>query len=105
MESLPSWEVANGHRLTLQCHVDISTTSKIRPQHLVLFYKDDALVYNVSSSEHTENYVIPQARVFHSGKYKCTVVLNNKEKTTTEYSVMVNGESWGLDDASRTAGL
>ncbi|XP_034363698.1 platelet endothelial cell adhesion molecule isoform X2 [Arvicanthis niloticus] len=91
MESLPSWEVTNGHTLTLQCLVDISTTSKIRPQHLVLFYKDDVLVYNVSSREHTESYVIPQARVFHSGKYKCTVILNNKEKTTIEYPVKVNG--------------
>ncbi|GAB1296983.1 Platelet endothelial cell adhesion molecule [Apodemus speciosus] len=91
IESLPSWEVANGHKLTLQCLVDISTTSETRPQHLVQFYKDDVLVYNVSSQEHTESYVIPQARVFHSGKYKCTVILNNKEKTTEEYQVKVNG--------------
>lgn len=93
MESLPSWEVANGHRLTLQCLVDISTTSKIRPQHRVRFYKDDVLVYNVSSREHTESYVIPQARVFHSGKYKCTVILNNKEKTTIEHELKVHGVS------------
>lgn len=91
MESRPSWEVANGQKLTLQCLVDISTTSKSRPQHQVLFYKDDALVYNVSSSEHAESFVIPQARVFHAGKYKCTVILNSKEKTTTEYQVTVNG--------------
>lgn len=91
MESRPSWEVSNGQKLTLQCLVDISTTSKSRPQHQVLFYKDDALVYNVSSSEHTESFVIPQARVFHAGKYKCTVILNSKEKTTTEYQVTVNG--------------
>ncbi|CAO2645807.1 Platelet endothelial cell adhesion molecule [Lemmus lemmus] len=89
MNSLPSWEVPNGHNLTLQCLVDISTTSKVRPQHLVLFYKDDALVYNVSSSEHTESLFIPQVRVFHSGRYKCTAILNNKEKTTPEYQVLV----------------
>lgn len=93
MESLPSWEVANGQQLTLQCLVDISTTSKTRPEHRVLFYKDDAMVYNVSSSEHTESYFIPQARIFHSGKYKCTVILNNKEKTTIEYEVKVHGVS------------
>ncbi|CAO2645809.1 Platelet endothelial cell adhesion molecule [Lemmus lemmus] len=91
MNSLPSWEVPNGHNLTLQCLVDISTTSKVRPQHLVLFYKDDALVYNVSSSEHTESLFIPQVRVFHSGRYKCTAILNNKEKTTPEYQVLVKG--------------
>ncbi|XP_021067979.1 platelet endothelial cell adhesion molecule isoform X1 [Mus pahari] len=93
MESLPSWEVANGQQLTLQCLVDISTTSKTRSQHRVLFYKDDAMVYNVTSGEHTESYVIPQVRVFHSGKYKCTVILNNKEKTTIEYEVKVHGVS------------
>ncbi|XP_051014871.1 platelet endothelial cell adhesion molecule [Acomys russatus] len=91
MESVPSWKVSNGHNLTLQCLVDVSTTSSIRPQHLKLFYKDDALVYNVSSREHTESFFIPQARVFHSGMYKCTVILNNKEKTTREYEVSVNG--------------
>uniref|UniRef100_A0ABK0M4S8 Platelet endothelial cell adhesion molecule n=1 Tax=Rattus norvegicus TaxID=10116 RepID=A0ABK0M4S8_RAT len=91
MESRPSWEVSNGQKLTLQCLVDISTTSKSRPQHQVLFYKDDALVYNVSSSEHTESFVIPQSRVFHAGKYKCTVILNSKEKTTIEYQLTVNG--------------
>ncbi|XP_028721031.1 platelet endothelial cell adhesion molecule isoform X2 [Peromyscus leucopus] len=91
MESLPAWEVSNGHNLTLKCLVDISTTSKVRPQHLVLFYKDDVLVYNVSSREHTESFFIPQARAFHTGKYKCTVILNNKEKTTHEYQVLVNG--------------
>lgn len=95
--SLPPWEVPNGHNLTLQCLVDISTTSKVRPQHLVQFYKDDVLVYNVSSREHTESFFIPQARVFHSGRYKCTAILNNKEKTTPEYPVFVKGESWGLD--------
>ncbi|XP_036051819.1 platelet endothelial cell adhesion molecule isoform X3 [Onychomys torridus] len=91
MESLPAWEVSNGHNLTLKCLVDISTTSKVRPQHVVLFYKDDVLLYNVSSREHTESFFIPQARVFHSGRYKCTVILNNKEKTTHEYQVLVNG--------------
>lgn len=95
MEILPSPEVPNGHNLTLRCLVDISTTSAVRPQHLVLFYMDDALVYNVSSREHAVSFFIPQARVFHSGMYKCTVILNNKEKTTHEYQVVVNGESWG----------
>ncbi|XP_021489963.1 platelet endothelial cell adhesion molecule isoform X1 [Meriones unguiculatus] len=91
MEILPADRVPNGHNLTLQCLVDISTTSAVRPQHQVLFYKDDALVYNVSSREHTESFFIPQARVFHSGMYKCTVILNNKEKTTQEYQVVVQG--------------
>ncbi|XP_008844788.1 platelet endothelial cell adhesion molecule isoform X2 [Nannospalax galili] len=91
MESLPAWEVLNGHNLTLKCLVDISTTSQVRPQHLVQFYKDDVMLNNVTSTEHTESYFIPQARVFHSGRYKCTVILNNKVKTTQEYQVVVRG--------------
>ncbi|XP_049716143.1 platelet endothelial cell adhesion molecule isoform X3 [Elephas maximus indicus] len=91
MESLPEWTVPNGRNLTLQCIVDISTTSSVKPQHLVLFYKDDVMFYNVSSVENMESYFIPQARVYNSGKYKCTVILNNKEKTTPEYQVLVQG--------------
>ncbi|XP_023585110.1 platelet endothelial cell adhesion molecule isoform X3 [Trichechus manatus latirostris] len=91
MESLPGWTVRNGQNLTLQCIVDISTTSHVKPHHLVLFYKDDVMFYNVSSRENTESYFIPQARVYDSGKYKCTVILNNKEKTTPEYQVSVRG--------------
>lgn len=96
MKSLPSWEIPNGYSVTLECLVDISTTSKVRSHHQVLFYKDEMLLFNISSTEYTESIFIPQARVFHSGRYKCTVVLNSKEKTTQEYQLLVKGESWGL---------
>nr|XP_055174411.1 platelet endothelial cell adhesion molecule isoform X5 [Nyctereutes procyonoides] len=93
MEILPGEEVQNGENMTLQCIVDISTTSHIKPQHWVLFYKDDVLFHNVSSVENTESYFIPRARVYDAGTYKCTVILNNKEKTTSEYQVWVKGVS------------
>jgi integrin beta 3 len=64
MKSLPDWEVSNGQNLTLQCVVDVSTTSQIKTQHLMLFYKDDLLIHNVTSTESVENYFILQARVF-----------------------------------------
>ncbi|XP_062937072.1 platelet endothelial cell adhesion molecule [Cynocephalus volans] len=91
MESLPDWTVQNGQNLTLQCIVDVSTTSHVKPQHLVEFYKDDELIYNVSSMENTESIFIPQARVYDSGMYKCTVTLNRKKKPTQEYQVSVRG--------------
>ncbi|EPY86433.1 platelet endothelial cell adhesion molecule [Camelus ferus] len=93
MAILPRNEVQNGENLTLQCIVDISTTSHVKPQHQVLFYKDDVLFHNVSSVENTESYVIPHARVYNTGIYKCTVILNNKVKTTEEYQVCVRGVS------------
>lgn len=93
MVVLPKPEVQNGENLTLQCVVDISTTSHVRPQHQVLFYKDDEQFYNVSSMRSTESYFIPQARVYNAGIYKCTVILNNKMKTTSEYEVTVRGVS------------
>ncbi|XP_039332239.1 platelet endothelial cell adhesion molecule isoform X1 [Saimiri boliviensis] len=91
MKSLPDWTVHNGKNLTLQCTADVSTTSYVKPQHRMLFYKDDVLFYNVSSTESTESYFIPKARVYDSGTYKCTVIVNNKEKTTQEYQVLVTG--------------
>lgn len=94
MEFLPKHLVQNGENLTLQCIVDVSTTSHVKPQHQVLFYKDDVLFHNVSSTENMESYFIPQARVYNAGTYKCTVILNNKEKTSVDYQVLVKGESW-----------
>ncbi|XP_058140516.1 platelet endothelial cell adhesion molecule isoform X1 [Dasypus novemcinctus] len=91
MNILPGSKVPNGWNMTLQCIVDVSTTSQVTPRHLVLFYKDDVMFHNVSSMENTESFFIPQARVYDSGKYKCTVVLNSKEKTTPEYEVSVKG--------------
>lgn len=99
MEILPSHMVNNGENLTLTCIVDISTTSHAMPQHWVLFYKDDVLFHNVSSMKSTESHFIPQARVYNAGLYKCTVILNNKEKTTMEYEVLVKGESLELNVA------
>ncbi|XP_047614251.1 platelet endothelial cell adhesion molecule isoform X1 [Phacochoerus africanus] len=93
MQMLPGQEVRNGENLTLQCIVDVSTTSSVKPQHQVLFYKDDVLFHNVSSTKNTESYFISKARVYNSGTYKCTVILNNKEKTTVEYKVVVEGVS------------
>ncbi|XP_070246191.1 platelet endothelial cell adhesion molecule isoform X3 [Bos mutus] len=93
MQILPDSMVRNGENLTLQCLVDVSTTSRVKPLHQVLFYKDDVLLHNVSSRRNTESYLIPHVRVCDSGRYKCTVILNNKEKTTPEYEVWVKGVS------------
>ena len=75
MQILPQSTVQNGENLT------------------VLFYKDDVLLHNVSSKRNTESHLIPRVRVCDSGRYKCTVILNNKEKTTPEHEVWVKGES------------
>ncbi|KAG8505155.1 Platelet endothelial cell adhesion molecule [Galemys pyrenaicus] len=97
MEILPKNEVQNGENLTLQCIVDVSTTSLVKPQHLMLFYKNDVLFHNISTMKNTENHSIPEARVYDSGTYKCTVILNNKEKTSIEYQVFVRGECLELN--------
>ncbi|XP_023569634.1 platelet endothelial cell adhesion molecule isoform X1 [Octodon degus] len=91
MESLPQWRVQNGQSVHLQCTVDISTTSLKRPQHQVLFYKDDVVLRNVSSVKNAESFFISQARVHDSGMYKCTVLLNNKKKTSEESRLLVQG--------------
>ncbi|KAM5310466.1 platelet endothelial cell adhesion molecule isoform 2-T2 [Glossophaga mutica] len=93
MVILPGKEVTNGDNLTLQCAVDISTTAHIQPQRWMLFYKDDVMFYNVSSTESVESYFIPRARLYNAGMYKCTVILNNKMKTTSDHEVLVRGVS------------
>lgn len=91
MDILPRNEVQNGENLTLQCIVDVSSTSTVKPQHQMLFYKNDVLFYNISTMKNKESFPVPQARVYDSGTYKCTVILNNKEKTSIEYQVFVRG--------------
>lgn len=92
MMILPQLVVSNGENLTLQCTVDISTNLQVQPQHLMLFYKDDVLFYNVTTNQSTEIFFIPQARVYDAGMYKCKVILDNKkERTTSEYQVLVKG--------------
>ncbi|XP_053766700.1 platelet endothelial cell adhesion molecule isoform X4 [Desmodus rotundus] len=93
MVILPEQEVKNGDNLTLQCVVDISTTAHAQPQRWMFFYKDDVLFHNVSSTKSVESYFIPRARVYNAGTYKCTVILNNKMKTTSDYEVFVRGVS------------
>lgn len=94
MMILPQLVVSNGENLTLQCTVDISTNLQVQPQHLMLFYKDDVLFYNVTTNQSTEIFFIPQARVYDAGMYKCKVILDNKkERTMSEYQVLVKGES------------
>ncbi|XP_036612874.1 platelet endothelial cell adhesion molecule isoform X2 [Trichosurus vulpecula] len=91
MKAEPGWEVENGKNLTLKCLVDISTTSKFLSQHEVLFYKDDILLKNVTSWNKEEGFFIQAVRIYDGGNYKCTVILNNKEKTTRDYAVSVKG--------------
>ncbi|XP_027728651.1 platelet endothelial cell adhesion molecule isoform X2 [Vombatus ursinus] len=91
MKAEPGWEVENGKKLVLKCLVDISTTSKLQSQHQVLFYKDDILLENVTSWNREESFLIQAARIYDRGNYKCTVILNNKEKTTRDYSLSVKG--------------
>lgn len=101
MVILPGQEVENGDNLTLQCVVDISTTAHVQPQRQMLFYKDDALFHNVSSTKSVESYFIPRARVYNAGTYRCTVSLNNKMKTTSDHEVTVRGEfpEWNVAGA------
>uniref|UniRef100_F6U0Z2 Platelet endothelial cell adhesion molecule n=1 Tax=Monodelphis domestica TaxID=13616 RepID=F6U0Z2_MONDO len=87
----PGWEVENGKNLTLNCLFDISATSKLQSPRRVLFYKDDILIKNVTSWNKKESFFIQAARLYDRGNYKCTVILNNKEKTTKDYSVSVKG--------------
>ncbi|XP_055983701.1 platelet endothelial cell adhesion molecule isoform X1 [Sorex fumeus] len=92
MVILPELVVSNGENLTLQCIVDISTNLQVKPQHQMLFYKDDVPFHNVTTTESIESFPIPHARVYDAGMYKCRVILDNKkERATSEYQVWVKG--------------
>uniref|UniRef100_A0A8C8RDS0 Platelet endothelial cell adhesion molecule n=1 Tax=Pelusios castaneus TaxID=367368 RepID=A0A8C8RDS0_9SAUR len=91
--TVPSNKVNNGESIQLTCTVDISKSVSFQMQHTFLFYKDDRLLYNITSLRVKERYKIFPARFADSGNYKCTVEANRKTKSSSDLEVQVKGLS------------
>uniref|UniRef100_A0A8C5WLK8 Platelet endothelial cell adhesion molecule n=1 Tax=Leptobrachium leishanense TaxID=445787 RepID=A0A8C5WLK8_9ANUR len=84
--------VRNGATLDLHCSVDITKDDQFDLEHLFMFYKDEVLVYNVSSNLVSTKFTINPARVSSTGTYKCQVDVERKTGSK-EISVHVTGVS------------
>ncbi|KAK2889082.1 hypothetical protein Q8A67_014457 [Cirrhinus molitorella] len=80
----PRNEVERGTNVSLICQAEVSHRQGSNPNYEYKFYRDYQPL-NTKQTSSTDNlYSIPDARVAHSGRYKCTVVI---EKQTMESNV------------------
>ncbi|XP_075436063.1 platelet endothelial cell adhesion molecule isoform X2 [Ascaphus truei] len=93
LKALPSNILKNGAKLELDCSVEIVKTGSFLLKYSISFYKNDDLIYNVSSFKEHETYTINSTRVSSSGSYKCKVDVNGREKTSMELPITVTGLS------------
>ncbi|XP_063312225.1 platelet endothelial cell adhesion molecule isoform X1 [Pelobates fuscus] len=92
LESSPHSPVANGATLNLDCSVDITKNGEFDLLHTFMFYKNDVLVYNITSGRANTTFTINPARVSSSGIYKCQVDVEGKSRSK-ELEIRVTGVS------------
>ncbi|XP_040002657.1 platelet endothelial cell adhesion molecule isoform X2 [Xiphias gladius] len=90
----PSNDVSRDTNVTVRCKAIVSSSGKEVLSREYTIYKDSNEVYikNSSTSEDIL-YQLPEARVSNTGKYKCKVNIEGKEKTSEPEKLTVTGLS------------
>lgn len=84
---LPSNVVQRGTNVSLKCQADVTGS-----HYEYIFYKDYVKL-NTDQINATDGlYSIPDARVSHSGKYKCAVVSKKEKKESSVKDMKVKGK-------------
>ncbi|XP_068119931.1 platelet endothelial cell adhesion molecule [Hyperolius riggenbachi] len=86
-----STRLSKGEELRLRCIADIARTTGLELSSIMFFYKDDRLIYNVTTTKDRETYTISRARVSDTGFYRCRIVAQGKEKKSKELQIKVSG--------------
>ncbi|KAG8446068.1 hypothetical protein GDO86_013804, partial [Hymenochirus boettgeri] len=89
----PTGPVVNGNNLTLTCVADITTSGTFDFRREFTFFKDDEIIYNVTSHKDKETLDLSPARVSKSGDYACEVSAMNKIGRSPKKSIEVTGLS------------
>ncbi|XP_051996677.1 platelet endothelial cell adhesion molecule isoform X3 [Xyrauchen texanus] len=87
----PRNEVQRGTNVSLTCLAEVSYSAKAHPIHKYMFYKDYQLLHTEETSNTELLYSISDARVGHSGKYKCAVVIGEQNKDSIGKDLTVKG--------------
>lgn len=81
----PRNEVQRNTNVSLICQAEVSHTAGSHLNYTYIFYKDYAPLNTIQTNATDSLYSIPDARVSHSGKYKC-VVVSEKQKVESSAS-------------------
>ncbi|XP_051568007.1 platelet endothelial cell adhesion molecule isoform X3 [Myxocyprinus asiaticus] len=87
----PRNEVQRGTNVSLTCLAEVSYSAMSQPSHKYIFYKDYQPLHTKETSNTELPYFISDARVGHSGKYKCAVVNGKQKKESSVKDLMVKG--------------
>ncbi|XDV35979.1 hypothetical protein PO909_005835 [Leuciscus waleckii] len=82
----PRNEVQRSTNVSLICQAEVSRTAGSHLNYKYIFYKDYQPLNTDQTNAMDSLYSIPDARVGHSGRYKCAVVIEEKKReSNTEY--------------------
>ncbi|XP_048054063.1 platelet endothelial cell adhesion molecule isoform X2 [Megalobrama amblycephala] len=88
---LPSNVVQRGTKVSLKCQPEVSSSQGSHLNYEYIFFKD-YVPLNTDQMNATDSlYSIPDARVSHSGKYKCAVVIKKERKESPVKDLKVKG--------------
>jgi len=85
----PRNEVQRSTNVSLKCQAKASHTSGSHLNYKYIFYKDDRIITDQTNA--MDSLYIPDARVIHSGRYKCAVVIEEIKKESGAKHLTVKG--------------
>uniref|UniRef100_A0A3P8T565 Ig-like domain-containing protein n=1 Tax=Amphiprion percula TaxID=161767 RepID=A0A3P8T565_AMPPE len=90
----PSTDVTRGTNVTVRCQVTVSSSGQEALSREYTIFKDGSIVYTkTTSSSEDFLYLLPEARVSNSGKYKCKINIEGKQSTSDAKKLSVTGLS------------
>ncbi|XP_043098140.1 platelet endothelial cell adhesion molecule isoform X3 [Puntigrus tetrazona] len=84
----PGNSVERGTNVSLRCQADVSHSLGSHPNYIYNFYKDFKLL---NTDQTTDRLYIPDARMAHSGTYKCEVVTKEQKMESSVIDLTVKG--------------
>lgn len=87
----PRNEVERGTNVSLICQAEVSHGLGSHPKYKYNFYKDFQPLNTDQTSSTDHLYSIPDARMAHSGKYKCAVDIEEQKKESGVKYLTVKG--------------
>ncbi|XP_034043955.1 platelet endothelial cell adhesion molecule isoform X3 [Thalassophryne amazonica] len=90
----PSTDVRRSTNVTMRCQAGVSTSGQQPFSREYTIYKDSIAVYTkTTSSSEDFLYLLPEARVSNTGKYKCQINIEGKQMSSDAKKLTVTGLS------------
>ncbi len=88
---LPANNVESGTNVILRCEASVSQSLRLPLTYSFRLLQDDLVMYSKNISTSVMERRLSSARVSNSGRYQCSVHIQNKHKTSNILSLSVTG--------------